>query len=176
MIGEEVARDFEVGINYVRELRQDFMEDGDILVYGGNSRGLGSQIAKVPPKNKVTGDMLKCIAKVVDEEHSKGKAVVARDIVAYLLENFYLKVNRTTAGRALKGMGLTWAPIKKVKRSYSSYRIASIREFLINLDLYEKEVQERCVEYIKVFTDESYVNTNYSSTFAYLPTDENIDV
>ena len=51
-IEEEVASDFEVGIHYVRELRQAFMEDGDILVYGGNSRGLGSQIAKVPPKKR----------------------------------------------------------------------------------------------------------------------------
>lgn len=36
-IEEEVARDFEVGKHYIRELRQAFMEDGDVLVYGGVS-------------------------------------------------------------------------------------------------------------------------------------------
>ena len=37
LIEQEVTRDFEVGINYVQELRHVFMEDGDVLVYGGAS-------------------------------------------------------------------------------------------------------------------------------------------
>ena len=65
------------------------MEDGDVLVYRGGIRGLGSSNSKVSPHTKVTGEMLKGIAKLVDEQHSKGKAIVARDIVAYLLENYY---------------------------------------------------------------------------------------
>ena len=152
------------------------MEDGDVLFYGGGIRGLGSSNSKVLPHTKVTGEMLKGIAKLVDEQHSKGKAIVARDIVAYLLENCYLRIHQTTAGRTLKGMGITWSPIKKAKRSYASYRIASIRDFLIKLDLYERDMQEGNGVYIKVFTDESYVNTNHASKNSYLPTDDNLEV
>ena len=61
---------------------QILMEDSDILVYGGNAGWLGSQNNKVPPNTKVTGDMLKGIAKVVDEDHSKGKSAVAQYSVA----------------------------------------------------------------------------------------------
>ena len=66
-----------------------------------------------------------------------GKAVVARNVEAYWLEKSYILVHRTTAGRTLNSMGLTWIPIGKAKKTYASYCIFSIREFLTTLDKYD---------------------------------------
>ena len=34
----------------------------------------------------------------------------------------------------MKKMGLTWAPIDRAKRMYASYRIQSIKDYLIGLN------------------------------------------
>ena len=120
--------------------------------------------------------MRKELANITDEKYSVGKDVVARDGMAYWLEKNYILVHRTTAGRAMKSTGLTWDSICKEKRTYAFYRIVSIRDFIITLDKYEKEIKEGNNYYIFVFIDESYVNTNHASKNEYLSTDKSADL
>ena len=75
----------------------------------------------------------------------------------------------------MKSMGLSWAHIGKAKRIYTSYCIVSIREIIITLDKYEKEIKVGNNNYIFVFIDEPYVNTNQASKNTYLPTNNSID-
>ena len=55
-----------------------------------------------------------------------------------------------------------------------SFRINTIREYLIQLDNYIKLMENDGYSYdfVFVFTDESYVNTYYYSENCYLPTDK----
>ena len=43
--------------------------------------------------------MIKGIADYVDERHSEGKGVVANNIVAYLFDEFNVKIHRTYASK-----------------------------------------------------------------------------
>ena len=74
----------------------------------------------------------------------------------------------------MKRIGLNWSPIKKTPRTYASYRVHTIREFLIDLDKYLQLMGNDDCEFVLVFTDESYVNTNHASTNSYLPSDNDV--
>ena len=159
-IDRQVAKDFKVGHDYIRHLRECFMEDGDIFMFGGNSRGLGALHAKASTNTKITEAMKKCIASFIDERHSQGQAVTSRYVLSMLIDKFNVSVHRTTIGRTLKSIGLQWLPIGRSKRSYSSYRRKAIRDYLINLDVHLKHQATRRAKSVFVFTDESYCNIN----------------
>ena len=80
-----------------------------------------------------------------------------------------------TIGRKMGELGLVWNPIKAPPRTYASHRIHTIREFLIDLDKYVKEMRSGGGEYMFVFIDESYVNTNHACSHSYLPIDKKLD-
>ena len=92
------------------------------------------QKIKLSANTKVTGDMLNTITNMVDEKYSWGKAVVVRDIVAFLLDKFDLAIHRTSVGRVMHLLGLICGSIKNAKRTHASYQISSIRKFLIDID------------------------------------------
>ena len=119
--------------------------------------------------------MLKAVYVYVDDHHSKGKGVVSRGVTNHLREKFDVRLHRTTIGRKMGELGLVWNPIKAPPRTYASHRIHTIREFLIDLDKYVKEMRSGGGEYMFVFIDESYVNTNHACSHSYLPTDKKVD-
>ena len=53
-IEEKVARYFHSGKEYIRDLRQVYMKDGDILVYCSNVRGGEADNTKVSTNQNVT--------------------------------------------------------------------------------------------------------------------------
>ena len=58
---------------------------------------------------------------MVDETYSSRKAVVAKYVITFLIEHYGLIVSRSSVGRMIKMMGLSWTPIQKAKRTYNSY-------------------------------------------------------
>ena len=120
-------------------------------------------------KSKLTLEHKKAIASFVDSQHRKGKAVVSRYVLAFLLERFDLVVHRTTIGRTMKNMGLGWLPVRQAKRTFASYRIKAIRDYLIAFDSHLRHQSSRRSQTVFVFTDESYVNMNHCLKNSYFP-------
>ena len=173
-IEDEVGRDFHVSNKYVHDLRTGLFEDGDVWVFGQTeSRGMGA--ASVCDKNhraKVQPEHFKEVAKFVDGKHCKGSTVVARNIIAFLLDKFELKIHRRTVGRLMNKMGLTWSAYKPVKRTFAAHRKKVLREFLIELDKYERMMNGDDSEYVYVFMDESYVNIGHGNSKSYMSSDK----
>ena len=78
------------------------LESGVVVVIESASRGQGSKTAKLSSNQKVSKEMIKGIADYVDERHSEGKGVVANNIVAYLFDEFNVKIHRTNASKIVK--------------------------------------------------------------------------
>ena len=140
-------------------------------MFGGEVRGQGAEGSKISSNQKVKATILMHVATTVYEVHSSGKAVVAKDVINFLIEHYALIVSRTTVGRMMKTMVPSWTPIQKEKRTYVSYRQQSIRNNLIELDKYVTDIATGTSDTVVIFMDESYCNTNHASKNAYLPTD-----
>jgi hypothetical protein len=69
----------------------------------------------------------------------------------------------------MKTMGLGWLPVRQAKRTFASYRIKAIRDYLIALDSHLRHQSSRRSETVFVFTDESYVNANHCLKNSYFP-------
>ena len=115
--------------------------------------------------------MIKGIADYVDERHSEGKGVVANNIVAYLFDEFNVKIHRTYASKLVKKIGLSWTNINTIQNTFASHRKVVIRDFLVKLDEIVKSINNGD-DHILVFTDESYVNTNHGARKSYLPKEQ----
>ena len=106
------------------------MEDGDVYVFGEEARGAAAVGAATNPNLKITSEILNRVAVMVDQYHSEGKAVVAQDVIAFILQHYNFLVHRRTVGRIMNRMGLTWTAIKTARRTYSAYRVKAIRDYL----------------------------------------------
>lgn len=94
------------------------MEDGGIWMFGGKNRGLaadGTKLARV----KIAHEMMKAMAKKVDDVHSTGKVIFSKTVFAFLMAKYQVQVHSVTAGQLIKegreGGGLVWAPIPPSK-------------------------------------------------------------
>lgn len=111
-----MSNDLRVGYAYLTEIRREFLEDGDVLVYGGKERG-GSDIdSKEKVNTKLTREKMLEIKKFIDDHHTNGKAVVSRDIRDHLFQTYGLECHCTTVGREVDKIGLSWEPIYHAKR------------------------------------------------------------
>ena len=163
MIETEVSEDFHVRKNYVVEIRKTFLDCGSVIVIDPQIRGQGAVSSKFSKNRKVTNEMLHSITNLVDSMHSEGKGVVARHIIAHLLEKYQTLVHRTTVGRWFDKLGLTWAPMKEVDRTFAKCRKVIMRKYLVQLDKYVKGHNNGNDSFIFVLTDESYFNKNHGN-------------
>ena len=66
-------------------------------------------------------------------------------------------------------LGLSWAPVKHKPRMFAAHRHEHLRNFLIKLNSYTKEINEgNRFELLFVFTDESYIHQNHQLGKTYL--------
>ena len=122
---------------------------------------------------KVMKTMQCSVGLLVDTMHSEGKGVVARHIIAHLLDCYEILIHRRTAGRIVRQLGLTWAPMKPMQRTFASYRKVVMRNYLVKLDACVKQQSNGDDSRVFVFTDESYVNTNHGTKRSYVLIDKN---
>lgn len=167
-----VSNELHVRREHVTALRKMFLEEGDIDVIETNKRGFG--VGSSSCNNiKITTDVYNSISSFVYSMHATGKTVTARKILKHLQDEHNIKVHRRTIGRILQRLGLTWAPIKAKPRTFAAHRHENLRNFLIKLDSYVKEMErgnERGLVF--VFTDESYIHQNHRGECSYLTADE----
>ena len=138
-IERNVSLAFHVRLEHITGLRKGFMENGDVYVFGQELGRGGSAIgAKASPNLNITSDIINNVARTVDQSYSEGKAVVARDVILFILKVYNFLVHRKNVGRMMGRMGLSWLPIRTARRTYSVYRTKAIRDFLITLDRNER--------------------------------------
>ena len=123
---------------------------------------------------KVTAEMFKELAKIVDATHSTGKVIVSKMVISHFIDNFGVLIHQTTVGRMMNRLGLKWGTIKPEVRTYAAYRLRSVRDYLLALDRYIKQMQKGDSDLVFIFTDESNVNLNHAYKYAYQSNEANI--
>ena len=172
LIENEVARDLHIRSNYVSQLRQQFLDEGELIHCEYLQRGFKSG-SFAHPKTKMTNEIVKDVASYVESVHSQGKTVSARMVNIMLQQKHLFTVDRKTIRKTLKRLGLEWSYIKPKPRTFASHRHEHLRNYLIQLDSYMKEMKagnERGLVF--VFTDESYIHQNHKSNMSYLNKDQ----
>ena len=174
-IEDEVARDFHVGHDYIPTLRKGLFDDGNVFVFGGEKRGSAAVGAKESERTKLTREIMSEITTFIDDTHSTGKAVTRRSIRAMLFERHNMIIHPATITRAVRRLGLSYSPISTAKRTHASYRVQAIKDYLVSLDKYCREMEGGESNCVFVFTDESYINVNHAQKNSFLPTDKEKD-
>ena len=115
---------------HLSELRNGLFEDGDVWIFGQmDSRGMGADGVERNHQTKVDKEQVKDVAKYINGKHSKGESVVARHIIALLLDMYGRHIHRRTVGRLVVKLGLTWSGIKPVKKTFAAHRKKVIQDF-----------------------------------------------
>ena len=152
---------FHVRLSHITWLRQQFTYEGTIVEKKTSKRGcdVGSTNNK---STKVNEEAIKAIASYVDLIHSQGGSVNSTIINGMLRDKFAFDVHQTTISHIMTKLGLSWAPIKHKPRTFAAHRHGHLRNFLIKLNSYTKEINEgNSRELLFVYTDESYIHQNH---------------
>jgi len=180
-IDKLVAKELHKSAQTVREIRQTFIDENEVLLYGeefgdGSIRGAGAANYSTTNTNKLTGEHLAELIKYVDGEHAEGRTVTNRICRNHIRDQFGIQLAKSMMSRYFCRLGLSWQPVKSKKRRVGEYRMDAIRDYLIGLD---KLVKEKALDpdskIIFVFTDESFIHQNHSSRFSFLGQDKGIN-
>ena len=164
----EISGMFHVSVLHITWLRQTFLREGKLVDQEASKRGCGVGSSK-NKATKVNEAAVKEIAKYVDTLHSKCSTVTLTKINAMLRDTFGVEVHQSTISRIMTRLGLSWAPIKYKPRTFAAHRHEHLRNYLIKLDAYTKEIKDgNKRELMFVFTDESYIHQNHQGGKTYL--------
>jgi transposase len=83
-----------------------------------------------------------------------------------------IDVNCRTLQRKLCALGLSWSKIKPKKKTLKAYRLIAIQDFLIQQDLVDKSILSGNLDFVYVFTEESYMHQSHAMDHTYLPKDD----
>ena len=170
-----IAENFKVAQSHVADVLNMIMEGehGYVLEPSSEKRGAGSE--SYPSRSKLTPEQLLELAKYVDQQHSKGRSVSKQKLINWVRHQYNgLEVSKTTVGRYLKKLGLTYRPTKPRKRTLQSYRLTCIRDFLLNFNQRYNQIQNG-ENFVFVFMDESYVHNSHSLRCSWVPKDNHIN-
>jgi len=180
-IDRAVASEMLKSAKTIRELRQTYMEDNEVLVFGEehgeeSTRGGGAKAYSFENTKKLTGHLLLKLIEFVDKEHADGCTVTNRRCRNFLRIEHQVKVSKSTMSRYFHRLGLSWQPCKSKKRRVGEYRMDAIRDYLIELDRLQKEMDaDPNCKFVFVFTDESFIHQNHASQFSFLSEAHNIE-
>lgn len=169
----DVATYLHVGKAYVRQLRQEFLGSGEILIFGDVEKGTvkrGKAADNYKQERMLDREQLCDLINEVDKNHALGKTVTNLLMRNYIRYKHQIDLSRTTMRRYFISLGLTWKPVKAKKRNVGNYRMDLLRDYLIKFDKLYKEFikdEENC-PFVFVFTDESYIHRNHSKEKTYL--------
>jgi transposase len=174
-IEETVANDFCVRKGHLTELRRNFLDDGDVLVFGQeNERGGAAENYDFSKQEKISNEVLLEFTKYIDEQHAEGRSVTNRKLRNWLRDEHGIDVSRRTVQRKLQALGLSWSKVKPQKRTLGSFRNKAIRDYLIEFSTYLQEIENgNPNDYVFVFEDESYVHNTHAAEYSYVREGEN---
>ena len=177
-IEREVASDLRVGFLLVNKLRKHLFETGEILDPTEEKIDDNKEESnRIWYQTKIPAETKQAIFCYMDSLHQQGETVVASKVKAHLLLEYGIDVHRTTVSRAVKSLGLSWAPMKPKKRTFADHHSQTLRKYLILLDHYIKEEREEGEnwDYVWIFMDESYIHQNHKSQFSYQTAEQKQD-
>lgn len=172
-IETEIMEDFGVGRNNISILRRVFLEEIDeddfniqynVSVFGEkNIRGGASPTFDKDQQYKVSNQMLQGIVGFIDKMHAEDSSATNERIRNFIKDEYDVVVSRRTVQRCLRRLGLDWRKTKPKRKTFSSYRRSSVREYLVSLDQYTKHINSGNDKgYVLVYTDESYVHKSHN--------------
>ena len=106
-IEKAVASDFCAWPKHVAELRCNFFDDGEVIIFGQeNERGTAANNYDKSKQQKLTTELLLEMIKFVDKQHAEGHSVTNAKIRAWLQEVHSMEVHHRTMQRGLLQLGL----------------------------------------------------------------------
>ena len=138
-IEREVAKTFQVGLEYVNNLRREFLATGEVAVW--ERRGVldapdhaeeEELIAPPPvaiprnnhnPRSKLLPHHLLALCQWVDRQHGEGRTVTNSKAQNFIRITFEIEVTQRSVRRYFARLGLSWQKVKKKKRTLDGYRI-----------------------------------------------------
>jgi transposase len=170
LIEEAVADNFCVHREHLTELRRTFLEEGDVVIFGGeNARGRAADSYDHSSQQKVSNEHLLEMVKYIDQQHSEGRSVMNRKVLNWFRQEQGVVLSRRTVQRKLQDLGLSWSKVKPRKRPLSSFRLKTIRDYLISFDKLVYDIENGNPDgLVFAFTDELYVHNMHSLDHSYL--------
>ena len=172
-IDTEIGQTFHVSRDHITWLRELFLYHGTIVPQEVSKSGRFCDGSSPNEKKKLHPCAIQEISNYVCNVHSRGGTVNATKVNGMLMDKYGFSVHRTTISRLLSRLGFTWTPMKFKPRTFAAHRHEALRNFLIKLDAYVKELRngnER--ELVFVFTDESFIHQNHKKSKSYLSSKE----
>jgi hypothetical protein len=172
-IEDRVSQQLGVTREHVTALRKQFLDDGDVLIFGSDALRGGSSPNYNHKTKKLNRDQLQMVIDQVDELHAKGKTVTNQLIRNFVRQRFEIELSKSTMTKYFKDLGLTYKPVNTKKRNIGAYRMDALRDFLILFNDYYKEWdadQENC-PFVFVFTDESYIHRTHATKNSFVHQD-----
>jgi transposase len=169
-IEKKVAHSFSMKYEHVKELRQEFLVTGQVIVWKRKdvvTENVLDELVPIPPRNrsKLLPHHLLSLCQWVDKQHGEGRSVTNSKVQNFIRITFEIEITRRSVQRHFAQLGLSWKKIKTKKRTLDGYRIDAIRDFLIKLNDYVVGMETNNV--VPVCTDESYLHNNHSSGNSY---------
>jgi hypothetical protein len=171
-IEQEVSNLLKCRPEHVFELRTHFQKHKELPEVTVTGRGGASENFDCDKSATITSNLLLKLAQVVDNTHSKGVSVTNKKVRAFFKGKCNVTTSRSSVQRAMWLLGLNWRPTKPRARTLGAFRLEAIRNYLIKLDAYIREIESssnprNCVF---VFTDESYIHNTHGSKHSYFST------
>ena len=128
-IEKEIANDFHVKINNLKELRCMFFCDGEVFVPKIDTQG--PKPGAIMLNTKVTPSVLKTILDFINNRHAEKKSVTSTMIVGKVIEVHNIHLHHRTISRKMNLLGKQWAPIRPKKKLFSAQHHKALRNYLI---------------------------------------------
>jgi transposase len=167
-IYNEVSEDFHVRRVHVVALYQQFIKDGDVLVFGkGDNSKRGPKMLVHRKLNQQQGQS---IVDVTDSYHIDGRTVTNRKIRNHIKLEYGIVLSKMTVSNYFKRLGLTWKKVTNKRRSVGEYRLDMLRSYIINYYAIVTAINNDPVNcrYVIVATDKSYIYRLHCCGYLYM--------
>ena len=144
-----------------------FEEKGEIEESDTSGRGHGSAKfqSSFSPGNLTSEDIMS-VKDFIQEKSESGVNVTVKMITHFLHEDRKITIAPRTMNFVLKNMGYVWGRMKKGKLLQNEdKKFKRIRPFLVLFS--QAQTLEREGDFVILWLDESYVNTNHASSYSW---------
>jgi hypothetical protein len=133
-IDHYIQQNMGMKLNHVIELREEFLKNGNVLVFGKNIENDDNNHNNINPQSKLTRDQITGILQEVDRAHSNGESVTRQIMINYVRQTYDITVTKSTMSNYFRQLGLSWQNIKTKRRNVGAYRMDILRDYLIKLN------------------------------------------
>jgi hypothetical protein len=174
LIEKYVAENLHLDHGYVRQLRKNWFEDGDIMI--SECSGNVDSPDKMDEldddddddeeggstKQKLTHVELQSLIKKIDLVHAEGETITRNKLRCFLKQKQCVSASKSTINSYMRKTGMLYSPIAKKVRNTGAYWMDLLRDCLIKFDKLVTGMKEEECNYVLTFTGESYCYQNHA--------------